>query len=225
MKWIAGLLMSMFALIQTILPLAEVDRPVEITKIEATPTMDFINEKTTLNLKLTIHNGHHNDINSTTLLIDTFLEGVFKERITMVIEDDIRHFYTLDVEKTQVFNDIFFDEITIVSIHTLEKTFFQSYITMIVLGLFYNFILLYMWLVFDRHQNYILSEVNEVLKKRWYYAIIIVLIIPMITNVLGLVGRYFLLSSIFGWVYYVTVIITFPVFYGGLMLYHYLEER
>ncbi|MCU0105360.1 hypothetical protein N7603_06795 [Acholeplasma vituli] len=225
MKLIAGIFIGLLTIIQTTLPIKESSRDVEITAVEATSTMDFVNEKTTLVMELTIRNGYHHDIKETTLVLDTYLEGVFQKRVTLLIKDDIRHFHTQEVKVTQVYDEVYFDEIDIISINTLEKTFFQTYQLIISSALFYNFILFFMWSVFNRHQNYILSEIKDVLIYQWWYFLVCVLVIPVVVNILGLVGRFQFMDTVYGWIYFLSVLITFPAYYGLLMLYHYVKER
>lgn len=225
-KTYASLLVTVTLLIlATLPPIQEVNRNFEFTVSKTNINMNVMNFTTTLEIDYTADNHHYYDIASATLVLDTFLEGEFVKQVTLLVPLNVKHHQSLLGAHEFTYDNVYFDEIQIVSVNTLEKSFFTSYRLTITLGILYNFILVFMWMYVKFQRNYLRSELNFLLYDFWPYAVGIILIIPMLVNFLSLSPNFYRIFTLHGWIYWFTVVITFPIFYGAVWLYQTISER
>lgn len=176
-----------------------------------------------LELLLTVDNKLDYDIKEITLVLDTYLDDVFVEQVEFTFQTEIKHHKAEMIEVSYRFDNIYFDEIEIVSFSMVQATFFESYNGTITMGIFFSIALFVMWMIGDINRGLITSEVNEILKEYWWAALLIVVLLPALISFFIFVGRYYVLTTIFGWIFFITALISSTVMYGILMLYHYLK--
>lgn len=180
---------------------------------------------TTLEITFNVQNDLNYDVKALNLSIDIYLDDVFVERFVTTLETDVIHrsYQTLDYDRT--FNMTEFNRIEIASFSIVQATFFQTYSGTIFMGVFFSIVLFVMWMIGDINRGLILSEVNEILIDHWWKVLIITLLLPLLINLLIYFGRSQILSTLFGWVFFITAILSTITFYGILMLYHYIDGR
>lgn len=178
-----------------------------------------------LEIEVNVNNELNYDINYIILYIDIYQDDILVDQIFLTLETDIIHRSNQTVIFERSFDRVDFNHIEITSFSIAQATFFKSYSATIFMGVFFGFVLFVMWMVGDINRHLILSEVNEILKDHWWKVLIIVLIFPLIINILLFLFRLHVLSTIYGWVFYITSIISTITFYGILMLYHFVTER
>ena len=206
-------------------PVQEANRNFELTITDTNIHMNVMDFSTTLEVDYIADNDHYHDIASATLIINTYLEDEFVKQVTFLLPLNVKHHGSLEGTYEFTYDDLYFDEIQIVSVNTLEKSFFTSYRLTIWLGILYNLFIVIMWLWVRHFKNYLRSEMNYILYDFWPYALGIIVGIPMITNFLSLTPDYQRIFTLHGWVYWFVVVSTFPLFYSAVWLYQTITER
>ena len=188
----------------------------------------FSLEKTDFIIEYQVTNGHDYSIKEIVLLVDTYLDDVFVDTITITIPVEVRHHryagYDL-YDYYESFELFYFDDIEIVSFEIVEASFLVSYEQTIFYAAFYAFVVFAMWMFIDLYKRLTSFEVKEILKEYWWAVIAIAIFIPALFSVLSYVGWYHVLTGIYGWIFVIVASITLLFFYIVLRIYHAIRDR
>lgn len=198
---------------------------IEFKSVSETISVDVNKRQTTLEMAYIINNNHSRDLSSIALRLDVYLEGNHQKEVNFVIPLEVKHHRSMGDTYEYVYEDLFFDEVRLVSYTVYDKSFLASYDNTIFLGVFFNVVLVFAYYVAMKSNQYLLSDLNDVLIYQWYYSVPVVVGIPAIVSMLTFVGRYEVLGTIYGWIYFLASILSFPLFYLAFVIYHHFRDN
>jgi len=180
---------------------------------------------TTLEMGFNVVNDLNYDIGQIVLDVELLDDNIPVKEISIIIDIEVKHHEQLLGTIEKRYDYLFFDDINILSVHTVEESFFESYNVAINLGVFYIVIVFLMWLVNDIGNGYILSEVHQTFKNYWWAMLVLLVFVPIFLCVFSYLGRYEVLTTIYGWVLLIASLVTIPVMYLLLIIYHLIKEK
>jgi len=226
--WIAMLSVLLMVSAPNLTYIDEIDHdelPITFHVINQEMTPDFVAEETEFMIEYTVSNEHAYSIKEVTLTVDTYLDDVFVEQIEIVIPIDVIHHSYQVSEYEEVFERFYFDEIEIVSFDVVEMSFLQSYRTTISLAIFYGMLIFLMWMFIDIYKWMTTYEVKQILRDYWWAVLIITFLFPAIISALSFLGRYYVLTQVYGWIFFMIAPVSVLFFYIVLRIYHAIKDR
>ena len=180
---------------------------------------------TKLEIDFNIVNNLNYDIGQIILDVELLDNDVPVKEVKVFIDIEVKHHNQRLGTVEETYDLLFFDDFNILSVRTVEESFFDSYDVAIKSGVYYIFIIFFAWLVIDVSNKYILSEVHQTFKDYWWLVIIFLVIVPIFMSFISYLGRYKVLITIYGWVLFISSLAAIPVFYLILVLYHLIKEK
>jgi len=226
MKMLFILIFSLFAYISPVISEHEVEgKNVYFQVMEKNISTNTNFAKTTLEMGFNVVNYLDYDVGQIVLDVELLNDNITVEEVNIIIDVEIKHHNQLIGTVERTFDHLVFDDLKIMSVHTVEESFFDSYDVAISLGVFYIVIVFLMWLINDIGNGYILSEVHQTFENYWWAMILLLLFVPIFLCVISYLGRYEVLTTIYGWVLFFASLATIPIMYLILVIYHLIKEK
>lgn len=199
-------------------------KDITFNQISSDITIDIAYDYTMLSIEYELINNYHYDVTATVLTFDAFLEDEYVKQITFYIPHTVKHHRSIQDDHTIIYDDVYFDEIRWVGFDVVEDTFFASYRIDIVFAVFYVFVIFFMWMIGDRHRGLTFSEVHEILRDYWWAVLILGVVIPALISAIIFYQRFYVLATLYGWVFLATAFIAMIIAYGLVVLFHSIEN-
>lgn len=180
---------------------------------------------TKLEIDFNVVNNLNYDIGQIILDVELLDNDVPVKEVKIFIDIEVKHHTQLLGTVDKTYDLLFFDDFNIISVRTVEESFFDSYDVAIKSGVYYIFIIFFAWLVIDISNKYILSEVFQTFKDYWWFVLILLVIVPIFMSFFSYIGRYEVLTTFYGWVLFISSLAAIPIFYLIIILYHLIKEK
>lgn len=201
------------------------DLPIVFNVIEESVNYSGTLNQTVIELEYVIDNQHHHGIKAVKIYFDATYNDVPVGSFNFEYNVDVMQFEVVNGDIRYAIGQANFDSIEITKVEVIQRTFFESYLSAILMGFFYMVILLIMWMFVDRHQEHYMSDVIEIFKTYWWAASLILIGIPLVLNVLSYLGKYHVLATPYGWVFFISCMISMIFVIFILWLYHYIMGK
>jgi len=180
---------------------------------------------TQLKIEFYVQNDYHFNIKEVILDIDLYHEGVLVDSVTETMKVEVLNNSYIYSEHSMFKPNVQFDEIRLTDVRVTHYGFFHSYQPSIYFALLYNFILLFGIYILTKHKYLTFSEFKDFIVDHKWLTILVTIIIPLVILLISYIGRYHLLLSIYGWVYYIVTLLCLPLVYAIVFVYHVITDN